>query len=251
MITESVMIGSGVCRTIECGPAPGMLKAIVSRVRPGVRVEDRLTQRPGTGVVRCCVTVNVTGRSGTVTHAENSDVSLVGLVAVAVTICPAAAVNSGSVALPFASVVTDAEPRNVCPSPLPRRIAGGVAEELDGERRVRRAVERALHAAGRRRQHREVLEVVGASVGVAGVVRGDSGGPRSMPRPPLEKIELPRIACPVPVADVHAGLPVVGDDVRRARSGSTDGRAVSIEEIPLLPFGSDTDRLAFVPMRFP
>ena len=64
------------------------------------------------------VTVNVTGESGTVTHAENSDVSLVELVAVAVTIRPAAAVNNGSVALPFASVLTDAEPRNVSPSPF-------------------------------------------------------------------------------------------------------------------------------------
>ena len=41
------------------------------------------------------------GAAGTVTHAENSDVSLVGLVAVAVTIVPAAAANSGIVALPL------------------------------------------------------------------------------------------------------------------------------------------------------
>ena len=44
--------------------------------------------------------------------------SLVELVAVAVTIRPAAAVNNGSVALPFASVLTGAEPRNVSPSPF-------------------------------------------------------------------------------------------------------------------------------------
>src|SRR5262245_16700913 len=61
----------------------------------------------------------VGGAAGTVTHEENSDVSLVGLVAVAVTIRPTAALNSGRSTWPFGSVVTDTPPRNVWPSPLP------------------------------------------------------------------------------------------------------------------------------------
>src|SRR5688500_2300659 len=66
------------------------------------------------------ITVNGAGPVGTVTHAENSDVSFVEVfLAVAVTIRPAATLSSGSGAFPLPSVVTDTSPRKRSPSPLP------------------------------------------------------------------------------------------------------------------------------------
>ena len=54
-----------------------------------------------------------------VTHAENSDVLLDASVAVAVTISAGDVWRNGIVALPAPSVVTDVDPRKVCPSPFP------------------------------------------------------------------------------------------------------------------------------------
>ncbi len=56
---------------------------------------------------------------------------------------------------------------------------GRAREELDVEGRVRSAGQRALDdsraaGAGRRRDHREVLEVVGSGVRIVGVVRRDA-----------------------------------------------------------------------------
>ena len=51
-----------------------------------------------------------------VTHAENSEVSPVGDVAVAVIRTTAPIGKSGSVALPLASVATDTDPTRLCPS---------------------------------------------------------------------------------------------------------------------------------------
>src|SRR5262245_8196240 len=103
MITALLMIGSGVCSTIECGPGPGILKAMVSSV--GLAFESMIACRNEPGPELAVVlTVNVAGPESTVTHAENSDVSFVLLVAVAVTTRSAAALKSVSVPLPFGSV---------------------------------------------------------------------------------------------------------------------------------------------------
>src|SRR5688572_31345685 len=119
MIRESVIIGSGVCSAIECGPVPGILNVIVSRVLVLVlasRIAWRSDPAPLSFVL---TTANAVGPSGTVTQAENSDVSPVADVAVAVTTCPVAAAKNARVALPLPSVVAGASPRYVAPSPLP------------------------------------------------------------------------------------------------------------------------------------
>ena len=70
-------------------------------------------------------------------------------------------------ALPLPSVVTWVEPKTVCPWPYPLGSARQADEELDQERGVGQAIERALDvsdcAVGRDRgQDRVVLKVVGA-----------------------------------------------------------------------------------------
>jgi len=70
--------------------------------------------------------------------------------------------------------------------PIPRGIAGGVTEELDGEGGVGCAVQRSSHCVGvGRSQHRVVLEVVRASVTITGVVGCNPITPPSMPKPLL------------------------------------------------------------------
>jgi hypothetical protein len=63
-------------------------------------------------------------------HAENSDVSPSGAVAVAVITSPAASGGSGNArsASPDASVMTWTAPRNVAPSPLPLASHVGLAK---------------------------------------------------------------------------------------------------------------------------
>ena len=68
------------------------------------------------------------------TQAENSEVSPAPLVAVAVTIWPAAAANSGMVALPLRVGRHGHRTEERLPFAVLREVAGGVAEELDRER---------------------------------------------------------------------------------------------------------------------
>src|SRR5262245_4442031 len=98
MTSELLMNGSGVWSAMECGPGPGMLNAIVSRDARAFEsmIACRSDPGPESAVL---LTVNVAGPSGAVTQAENSDVSPVADVAVAVTTCPAAPKNA-RVALP-------------------------------------------------------------------------------------------------------------------------------------------------------
>src|SRR5688572_32902577 len=94
-----------------------MLKTMVSSV-PVRALASRIAWRSDPAPESLVFdTVNVAGVS-TVTHAENSDVSPCELMAVAVTIVPGEVAKSGIVALPFEFVVTEVEPRNVCPSPF-------------------------------------------------------------------------------------------------------------------------------------
>ena len=72
-----------------------------------------------------------------------------------------------------------------------------------------------------------------------------------MPRLPLEKIELPRIAFPVPLPTFTPVCPLLA--MMFAAPAEVPPTVVPFPsmKIPLVVFGSETDPLAFVPMRFP
>ena len=97
-------------RTLVAGPGPLLVTVTVYDSWPPTTT--------GSGVSTTDTSISAPTASG-VTHAENSDVLFEPSVAVAVTNWPAAAVKSGIVALPVASVVAAVLPRNICPSPLP------------------------------------------------------------------------------------------------------------------------------------
>ena len=105
---------------------------------------------------------------------------------------------------------------------------------MDGERSVRRAVE-AFPA-----RRRAPPPAPGSSACCSHPVSpspasfaATAAGPRLMPRAAVGEDRVADNRVPGAGADVHAGLSVVGDDVCRARSGSADGRAVSIDENPV------------------
>ena len=150
MMTASVMVGSADVGAMVCGPAPAILKAMMSGCPP--------TLAEALASVMACrklpaplslvfVTVNVVAPVATATHGENSEVLFAGSVAVAVTNSPGTvAVKSVVliVALPPASVLTVVEPKKVRPSPLPDVSHAALLKEFQPEvvgrrRRVERA----------------------------------------------------------------------------------------------------------------
>src|SRR6266480_2917715 len=142
-----------------------------------------------------------------VTQAENSEVLLLGSVAVAVMIGPVTAefgAEKLKLALQDASVVTLVKPRKVSPSPLPdgsqaefakNSILNCVFGVLFKVPRIVVVVESAIA---------EVItgKFCGSMFGPTALSQLSFGvtprGPRSIPMSPFEKIELPRIAFPVP-----------------------------------------------------
>src|SRR3954471_3503246 len=110
MVTESVIAGSALVNAIVCGPAPGILNAMVSpelNAAFASKMAWRNEPRPESAVV---VTVNVWPATALLAakHGPNSDVLPNGSVAVAQINLPAAAAGKAAlkVARPFASVVT-------------------------------------------------------------------------------------------------------------------------------------------------
>src|SRR3954469_16764031 len=122
MVTESVIAGSALVNAIVCGPAPGILKAMVSpelNAAFASRMACRNEPGPESAVV---VTMNdwpVTALLAA-KHGPNSDVLPNGSVAVAQINLPSAGAGKAPLKIerPFASVVTVAAPRYCCPSPL-------------------------------------------------------------------------------------------------------------------------------------
>src|SRR5688572_18172786 len=86
---------------------------VVNPVRLNKKVPGSAPDSDALGSVAVTVTV-----ATTCTQAENSDVLPAGSVAVAV-MNPEPVARNGSVASPFASVVTEPVAKYVCPSPLP------------------------------------------------------------------------------------------------------------------------------------
>ena len=197
MITGSVMVGSGVSGAIVCGPAPDVERDRVER--PVLAFASRIAWRSEPAPLSLVlVTVNVAGRSGTVTHARTPTCRWSRLVAVAVTICPACAVNSGNVALPLPLVVTDDAPRNVCAFAVARRSHAALAKNSIVNVVFGVLLSVPCTPPGAADRTGKFCRLFGAGIGVARVVGVTPAVPRSMPRPPLAEIELARIALPVP-----------------------------------------------------
>ena len=110
------------CATVTVGGAVKTAVLLLDRLTtwpPGPAGRDNETTTGADSKLR---RLTVSGRPiawEIATQFENSEVLFEPSVAVAVTNWPGAAVKSGIVALPFASVVTAVAPRNVAPSPLP------------------------------------------------------------------------------------------------------------------------------------
>ena len=116
MITGSVMVGRAeIGLMVAAGAGDG--EVIVSEPLTALS-EDGLAERAGAAVVGVGHTKTEAPRAGRRRPRENSEVLPMASVAVAVTIRPTASGTEVTlkVALPLASVVTLAKPRNCCPS---------------------------------------------------------------------------------------------------------------------------------------
>ena len=155
--------------------------------------------------------------------------SLCELMAVAVTMVPAAVAKSGIAALPFESVVTEVDPRNVCPSPF----ADGSHELLPKNCTVKVLTGMLLSVpvapARHRGQHREVLEVVGAGVGIGEVVRRHAGDTEIDAQVRIAEDRIAHDCVAGPRIDADANHAVVRDDVGGAGRGSTDRRPIPVQ----------------------
>jgi len=103
------------------GGAVGVAVGVPAAVAVGVAETAAVAVAVAVGVA-VDVGVGVGVVPTTTLHAENSEVLLLGSVAVAVTTCPDSTVTGKVtliVALQLASVGMSAEPMKVCPSPLP------------------------------------------------------------------------------------------------------------------------------------
>lgn len=103
------------------GGAVGVAVGVPAAVAVGVAETAAVAVAVAVGVA-VDVGVGVGVVPTTTLHAENSEVLLLGSVAVDVTTCPASTVTGKVtliVALQLASVGISAEPMKVCPSPLP------------------------------------------------------------------------------------------------------------------------------------
>ncbi len=182
-----------------------------------------------------------------------------GSVAVAVTNCPVAAVKRGIVGVARAVGRHGRRAQERRTFAVAGRVARRVAEELDPERGVRRAVERALHAAGSRREHREVLQAVRARIAVAGIIGGyavgveiDSKravgadgiaknpvvrappGPRARPRSVLNAMRFPAPAARPPMVLVEAVLSTLKPTLTPRAVGQCGGACnVGTDEVAL------------------
>ena len=187
-----------------------------------------------------------------------------GRVAVAVTRSPTGVATwnvTSKLPCPSVAVATVVRPRNRCPWPFPLSSHVGLENSSTMNDALGSLeslpvtwVTVALDFASCDR--REVLQVVVADVGVAGVVRRDAVSPRSMPRIEFEKIEFPSIDRRGGVLHEDAVAaddrgPVERDHVARALRGPADvvlgsvhDDAVGLVRHRVLPGGVRADEVA-------
>ena len=215
-----------------------MLNAIVSTVPVlafAFRIACRSEPAPLSFVL---VTTSVGAPAVTVCTAENSDVLPSNSAVAVTTVIPLGSGHDGRERrrCPAPSGRDVHEPKRRRPLAEARRIAGGVAEYLDPERRVGETVQRALNrdrcaVIDGRRQHREVLEVVGSEIGVAGIVGCHAPGSEIDSDQTIAGDGVARNTVAGACRDIDAAATVESDRVGRARCGPHNqrvGRTVDV-----------------------